>query len=316
MHIAEVFVYRVDEFFPSAGEYAHGRATHISSRSQNSESDIFQDENWFKSRDQDNILQSFESVLKAVHKTFFHALDSNSSIRADGDASDVRFILELLRDQVLQDCSIMFSSIIPKEVPWNKSAEVTLARSYGAELYEDFPRFQSEKITHLVCGKKNTDKYHKALQLYPDIKIVKLEWLWGSAFHFKRMEEHLFDLDRKESIPWKICHDPVSTEELFASISHVLQRSDSEYSGYSASFSSDMTAIFRAKRQKTDSSEKNFILEEKSVSTVPAEVSSNDQDGVLEEISNASTSESLSTDEDGFAEAMGADLEAFLDNLP
>eukprot|EP00475_Leptophrys_vorax_P005564 TRINITY_DN13359_c0_g1_i1.p2 TRINITY_DN13359_c0_g1~~TRINITY_DN13359_c0_g1_i1.p2 ORF type:complete len:411 (+),score=122.36 TRINITY_DN13359_c0_g1_i1:24-1235(+) len=194
------------EFFPIASEYAHGR----SASSAGVSSSGFELEA-LKSRDNENILQSYERFLITLHGLFFRYLEVNEKL------SDVRFLIENIRSQILQDVSIVFSGVFPKEIPFVRNREVMIANDYGALVFEDFP--ENHEITHLICARKNTEKHKKAMT--KGIHAVSPKWLWASIFHFQRMPEIEFQVEAEVSSEY-FCKNLLSVGELVEKMSQFL----------------------------------------------------------------------------------------------
>lgn len=139
-------------------------------------------------KDSENILQSYERFLIAVHSVYFKSLKKHRPV------CDTRLLSEFMRSFILQGTHLVFSGVFPKEVPFLRNREVVIAQSFGATVYENLSDSIEEKsITHLICARKNTDKYRKALSM--GIHLVSPQWLWASVFHFKKMNESDFPVE-------------------------------------------------------------------------------------------------------------------------
>jgi hypothetical protein len=169
------------EFFPLGSEYAHGRSVSGASGVSNSGFDI----GFLKSRDSENILQSYERFLKAIHGLYFRYLNVHDKL------SDVRFLVEQIRSQILHDVNLAFSGVFPKEIPFHRNREVVIATEYGASVSEDLT--DDSNVTHLICARKNTEKHKKAHSM--GIRSVSPKWLWSCIFHFHKVPEELFAVE-------------------------------------------------------------------------------------------------------------------------
>lgn len=108
--------------------------------------------------------------------------------------SDTKFLLQFLKSKVLDGTSILFSGVFPRGVNFSESREVAFAQEFGAAVHEDFTEENIDELTHLVCARKNTEKFRKSYD--QGMHIVNPKWFWMSIFHFKRMKESDFDVDK------------------------------------------------------------------------------------------------------------------------
>ena len=170
--------------------------------------------------DLDDYLFYLDEILERVHFSFYSTLDA---VQAKGGAAinesditkfctyntvnpDVRIIVPELRRQTLKGCNIVFTGIVPTNVPLEKSRAWRTAISLGARVTADVvQRKQANEIglftTHVIAARHGTQKAHKASR-NPDIHLVNPRWLWCSSERWEWAEESIFPvalLDDKSS---------------------------------------------------------------------------------------------------------------------
>ena len=160
-------------------------------------------------QDPDNFLVHLGATLSRIHKIFYAEYDASNARHQNVNASmhintpDLKEIIPRLRNSVLQDCRILFTGVIPTNVPPERCPEWNTARAFGATIHTTLVG-NCDKMykptTHLIVGKVGTSKLHEARRM-PDIKIVDCSWLWASAESWQHADEALHLL--KES---KVLH--------------------------------------------------------------------------------------------------------------
>jgi RNA polymerase II C-terminal domain phosphatase-like 3/4 len=126
----------------------------------------------------DGGLGSALDVLEKSHRLFFNWLPEYGT-------PDIRRCLSLLRADILKDCCILFTRIIPKGVQQEQHGAWILATQMGATCVHDV----SNRVTHVVAGgptSKSEWGYKR------DKFVVTVEWLYSCGFSWKRVNESLF----------------------------------------------------------------------------------------------------------------------------
>ena len=158
-------------------------------------------------QDPDNFLIHLAATLSKIHKIFYTEYDASSAGHQSLVASshihtpDLKEIIPRLRNSVLQDCCILFTGVIPTNVPPERCPEWNTARAFGATVHTTLMG-NSDKMykptTHLIVGKVGTSKLHEARRM-PGIKIVGCSWLWASAESWERADEALHPVKENKS---------------------------------------------------------------------------------------------------------------------
>ena len=154
-------------------------------------------------KDSDRFLMYLGDILERIHRRFYEAHD----VLATGENPDVRppdvkAIIPELRFSVFKDVRIMFTGVIPNNQPVEKNREWNTARAFGAEIHTDVksglnsPHVweKSKATTHVVVGKKGTEKLKKAFKV-PGLQFVTVKWLWSCAEQWKVLPEEAFRVD-------------------------------------------------------------------------------------------------------------------------
>ncbi|KAF9978783.1 Carboxy-terminal domain (CTD) phosphatase [Actinomortierella ambigua] len=132
--------------------------------------------------DNDHELGDLLEILGKVHERFYDAYETAKE-RGEGKA-DVKDIIDDMRKTVLQNCHIVFSSVIPLGQDQYRSEIWRQATSFGARCSTDL----DHGVTHLVAAKAGTAKVGKARRM-KGVKIVKPEWLYHSISKWKKQDE-------------------------------------------------------------------------------------------------------------------------------
>lgn len=126
----------------------------------------------------DGGLGSALDVLEKAHRLFFNWLPEYG-------VPDIRRCLSLLRADILKDCCILFTRIIPKDVQQEKHGAWILATQMGATCVHDV----SNRVTHVIAGGP-TSKSEWGFKR--DKFVVTIDWLYSCGFSWKRVNESLF----------------------------------------------------------------------------------------------------------------------------
>jgi len=151
-------------------------------------------------KDPDTFLLQLADILERVHAIFYEQYDGmTSSNTRDCAIPDLKKIIPNLRHSILKGCRILFTGIIPTNMPPRKNAEWRTARAFGATIHTELihgldstnEEEASRATSHVIAGKPGTSKLHEASRL-PGVKIVSPKWLWACAEHWKRVDEGEF----------------------------------------------------------------------------------------------------------------------------
>ncbi len=163
-------------------------------------------------KDTDKFLLHLTHTLKQVHKMFYDEYDAMSSKSRDLATPDVKRIIPQIRHSVLKGTKILFTGVIPTNLPHEKSPEWNTARAFGATVHDRFvyglssanPLRAMRATTHVVVGRPGTSKLREARRI-PGIKIVTPQWLWGCAEQWELVDEREFpvEFDEQEQIDAK-----------------------------------------------------------------------------------------------------------------
>ncbi|KAI9469957.1 MAG: hypothetical protein EXX96DRAFT_612426 [Benjaminiella poitrasii] len=144
-----------------------------------------------KTNDPDNILRVVQKALIDVHEKFYNQVEQDKTVKPN-----VANILPALKSNILQDCHILFSGVIPLQFRPEDSSIWKIAASFGATCLKEL----TGKVTHLVAANAGTNKVNTARK-YSHIKIVSPGWLMNSVWNWKKEdeEEYLLPLPREGS---------------------------------------------------------------------------------------------------------------------
>ena len=166
--------------------------------------------------DADDFLIHLMDILERIHTIFYESYDTltgnaattNEAITTaatstvdptDPPTPDLKEIISELRHSVLGDCRVLFTGVIPTNIPIRKNPEWNTARAFGATVHTQLvPGLNSSNqddvksaTTHVITGKPGTSKLLEA-QKMPGVKIVTPKWLWACAEQWKRADEALY----------------------------------------------------------------------------------------------------------------------------
>jgi RNA polymerase II subunit A-like phosphatase len=156
-----------------------------------------------KIRDNDNFLLHLGDILERIHQSFYKAHTALSSGENPSTRPpDVKLIIPELRFSVFRSVRILFTGVIPNNQPVERNREWNTARAFGAEIHTDVELGldsthewkRKRATTHVVVGKKGTEKLKKALKV-PGLKFVTVKWLWACAEQWKVLSEENYRVD-------------------------------------------------------------------------------------------------------------------------
>ena len=154
-------------------------------------------------KDSDSFLMYLGDILERIHQRFYKAHDALATgENPDMRPPDVKLIIPELRLSVFKDVRILFTGVIPNNQPVEKNREWNTARAFGAEIHTDVkPGLDSPHVwkkskatTHVVVGKKGTEKLKKAFKV-PGLQFITVKWLWSCAEQWKVLPEEAFRVD-------------------------------------------------------------------------------------------------------------------------
>ncbi|XP_025016203.1 RNA polymerase II subunit A C-terminal domain phosphatase isoform X1 [Tetranychus urticae] len=153
--------------------------------------------------DTDDYLLYLEDILQRIHKTYFqHYKDMKRYVTEEEGVNipDLKKIIPLVRKKTLQSVNIVFSGLIPTNMPPEKSQLYSMASSLGANVTKDLivDGFPSEKTTHVVASKLGTLKVSKAMRC-ENIHIVNPYWLYCCSERWIKVDEILFKLKKEDN---------------------------------------------------------------------------------------------------------------------
>uniref|UniRef100_A0A158Q8S8 RNA polymerase II subunit A C-terminal domain phosphatase n=1 Tax=Elaeophora elaphi TaxID=1147741 RepID=A0A158Q8S8_9BILA len=138
----------------------------------------------------DETLEYIAIVLTKVHRAFYELFDDSKVNRFP----DLKGIISYFRKQVLRDCSIVFSGIVPVGVDIKKTEAYRLCVQFGAVVTDNV----SNSTTHVIAARWGTTKVHEANKL-PNISIVNPKWLFACVERWEKADEKEFELLKDEA---------------------------------------------------------------------------------------------------------------------
>lgn len=157
--------------------------------------------------DPDDFLLHLGDILERIHTTFFTQFDEMSkgvdlSTATNIPTPDLKKIIPKMRQSVLRGAKIIFTGVIPTNMPPERSAEWNTARAFGATVHSTIvpglnspnPKLVVRATTHVVAGKPGTSKLKDARKT-PGMKLVNSRWLWSCAERWQWLNEKLFPVE-------------------------------------------------------------------------------------------------------------------------
>lgn len=158
--------------------------------------------------DLDDYLFYLDEILEKIHFSFYSTLDGVKAKGGSGVSDseitkfctmktlnpDVRVIVPELKRQTLKGCNLVFTGVIPTNIPLEKSKAYKTAINLGARVDKDIVGKSSKKelaTTHVVAARHGTHKAHKAFR-NPDIFLVNPNWLWCAGDRWEAPIESLY----------------------------------------------------------------------------------------------------------------------------
>eukprot|EP00092_Neocalanus_flemingeri_P023037 GFUD01024971.1.p1 GENE.GFUD01024971.1~~GFUD01024971.1.p1 ORF type:complete len:799 (+),score=264.70 GFUD01024971.1:65-2461(+) len=153
--------------------------------------------------DPDDYLLYLEDILKTVHKAYYDLNDqmlskqsiSTNKVPVNSVSPDLKTVIPYVKRKALAGVHMVFSGVVPTQIPMERSKPFLLARSLGATV--------SSKVdiqtTHLVAARLGTAKVNDARK-QGAISIVTPDWLWACSERWERVCEKLYNLTKHSSV--------------------------------------------------------------------------------------------------------------------
>jgi len=203
--------------------------------------------------DRDVYLDRLEVILKEIHLTYYDAYDKFLT-KEFSYCPNVGGIAPFLRKKILFNCRLVMTGIIPYnyELPKEQHRAYAIAYQLGAVI----DNVVSDTTTHLICGKKGTNKYRNAQKL-PDNKIhfVGLEWLWACSERWQRVAES--DYPVKDSYKHPKNHNQIINNRFVDTIDSKSQHRDATIAAAAAA-SADYDSAVTGKLAKVAAADARF----------------------------------------------------------
>ena len=160
--------------------------------------------------DSDSFLVYLGDVLERIHSTFYtefsKMVDGNDiAAMTDIPTPDLKSIIPEMRQSLLKGAKILFTGVIPTNIPPQRSPIWNTARAFGAVVHDKLvpglastnPRTAMKATTHVIAGKSGTAKLKEAKRVM-GVKIVNPRWLWSCAEQWKWLDEKQFPVEADE----------------------------------------------------------------------------------------------------------------------
>ena len=158
-------------------------------------------------KDPDNFLVYLGDILERLHSKFYKEFDEMAKGLdideiMDIPTPDLKKLIPEMRHSVLKGTRVLFTGVIPTNMPPHKNREWNTARAFGAVIHDRLvhglhssdPNKAFRATTHVIAGRPGTSKLREAKRL-PGVKVVNPRWLWSCAEQWKLVDEKLFPLE-------------------------------------------------------------------------------------------------------------------------
>ena len=148
--------------------------------------------------DTDDYLLHLEEILTRIH-TAFYDMYEQSQKRGSAELPDLKSIVPYVRKKVLKGANVVFSGMVPLNMPVEKSRAYIVATALGATIHTDIVLSKTKggkdpsATTHLVAAKAGTGKHKSALKV-KGLHIVCGDWLWACSERWEWVVEGLYPL--------------------------------------------------------------------------------------------------------------------------
>ncbi|GFR96794.1 RNA polymerase II subunit A C-terminal domain phosphatase [Elysia marginata] len=152
--------------------------------------------------DTDDYLLHLEEILTRIH-TAFYDMYEQSQKKGTSELPDLKSLVPYVRKKVLKGANIVFSGMIPLNMPLEKSKAYVVATALGASVHTDIVVSKTKSgrdpnsTTHLVAAKAGTGKHKNALKV-KGLHIVNGDWLWACSERWEWVDESLFPLSNQD----------------------------------------------------------------------------------------------------------------------
>lgn len=158
-------------------------------------------------QDPDIFLKHLGDILERLHGKFYTQYDQMQRASQSDDSTptpsgaptpDLKELIPQMRQSVLKGTKILFTGVVPTNMPPERCAEWNTARAFGASIHDRLvpglssadPKKAMRATTHVVAAKEGTSKLREARKI-PGIKIVNPRWLWSCAETWTLVDERL-----------------------------------------------------------------------------------------------------------------------------
>lgn len=156
------------------------------------------DDDLVEIEDTDDYLLYLEDILRTIHRAYYDLDDQYKASAKPTNVPDLKTVVPYVKRKVLQGVNIVFSGVVPTQIPLERSRPYLVARSLGATV--------SDRVdittTHLIAARLGTAKVNDARR-QKGVMIVTPDWLWACAERWERTEERLFPLGKNASVTRK-----------------------------------------------------------------------------------------------------------------
>lgn len=105
--------------------------------------------------DTDDYLLHLQDILRTIHHAYYQMYDDNCKQKEEvKTVPDMKIVLPYVRRKVLENVTIVFSGVIPTNIPVEKSKPYLVAKSLGAIITDRV----TETTTHIVAARLGTAK--------------------------------------------------------------------------------------------------------------------------------------------------------------
>nr|CAD1840007.1 unnamed protein product [Ananas comosus var. bracteatus] len=132
-------------------------------------------------RECDGALATVLNVLKRIHRMFFDPV-----LRTDISSRDVRQMIKMVRQEILQGCKLVFSRVFPLNSRVEDQSYWKMAEELGAICCTEV----DSSVTHIVAKDSGTEKARWALQ--NGKFLVSPRWIEAARFLWQRQNEEDF----------------------------------------------------------------------------------------------------------------------------
>ena len=162
--------------------------------------------------DPDNFLLYLGDTLEKLHAMFYSRYDEMAksidiTAATDIPTPDLKKIIPQLRQSVIKGANILFTGVVPTNMPSERSPEWNTARAFGAKVHSRLirgldssdPNKAKNATTHIIVGKPGTSKLKIARRIH-GMRIVSPKWLWCCAERWSWADEREFPSDYEKCV--------------------------------------------------------------------------------------------------------------------